>query len=297
MRNVCVFAGQGTQYYNMGKELITHPTFGHWMKSADRLMQKRQNRSLLHSLYSSHTTPMNDFTLSHPALFAVQFAAAMCVEEPLDLVIGASLGDFVALTVCSDLSFEEVFNHILDQVEIFQKNLMPGKMIAVLESKEKIEDALKDEYAFAAISGPQHYTLSVPLESYSTIQTQLRSAGFTYLTLPVDYPFHSKWVDPVETSFLQTANKLPSPSLWIPLASCTTLEEHKVITPSHLWKSLRLPIKAQDAFKLFLKEDDQVIDCSPSGTTKGLLRSLYGNNSSIFMKARSLMSPYHKGKT
>lgn len=300
MRSVYVFAGQGTQYYNMGKGwLQTNPVFAYWMRKADDLIQKRWGRSLIHSLYTdthSLSTPMDDLALSHPSLFAVQYAVAMSIEQPIHLVLGASLGEFVAMTVAGALSFESAFCHILDQVELFQQSLEKGKMIVVLDSKENIETflyPLREHYVYAAESGPQNYTLSMPLNYFESIKERLTIAKCTHLTLPIDYPFHSKWIEPIRDSFVQLASKLDLSPLLMPFVSSTSLDSFQQLTPNTLWNTLRSPIQIEQALRLFLQEGDQIIDCSPSGAIKSLLRVLFGNNSPCFIQAQSLMSLYN----
>jgi bacillaene synthase trans-acting acyltransferase len=300
MRSILVFTGQGAQYYNMGKGWFqTNPIFAYWMRKADDLIQKRWNRSLLHALYTdfhSFSNPIENLDLSHPSLFAVQYAVAMSLTTPIDLVLGASLGEFVAMTVAGAISFESAFCHVLDQVELFQQSLTKGKMIAVLDSKENIEAVLspfRRDYEYAAELGPQHYTLSIPLTYYTPIKELLTTAKCLHQTLPINYPFHSIWIDPIKSSFLQLASTLPLSNPSIPCASCAGLHLYNKITPNDLWKILREPMQIQKALNLFLKEGDRIIDCSPSGAIKGLLRALFGNNSPLFIQTESLMSPYN----
>lgn len=300
MRTVYALVGQGAQYYNMGKGwFLTNPVFASWMKKADDLMQKRWGRSLLNSLYTetrSILNPMEDLALSHPALFAVQYAAAMCVEKPIDLVLGSSLGEFVAMTVAGALSFESAFCHILDQVELFQQSFVKGKMIVVLDTKENIETflyPLRGHYAYAAESGPQNFTLSMPLIHFDSIKEQLTIARSPHITLPIEYPFHSEWIDPIAFSFGQLASKLALSPISIPLVSCTSLSIFKQLIPNNLWNTLRAPIQIEQALRLFLQEGDQIIDCSPSGAIKSLLRVIFGNDSPWFTQAQSLMSPFN----
>src|ERR1700731_3658446 len=103
---VWMFAGQGAQYYQMGRELYEkEPIFREFLKKGDRLAQRLINDSLLEIIYRSRSDrfePFRRLLYTHPAIMLFQCAMAeMLLQKGLrpDYVLGYSLGEYTSLVV------------------------------------------------------------------------------------------------------------------------------------------------------------------------------------------------------
>src|SRR6266571_5342822 len=100
-RTVFMFSGQGSQYYQMGRQLFDeNPVFREWMMRLDALAHAATGRRVVNAIYGSGKAEIFDQTsLTHPAIFMVEFALAQCLiaqgTRP-DMTLGSSLGSFAA---------------------------------------------------------------------------------------------------------------------------------------------------------------------------------------------------------
>lgn len=98
---VFMFSGQGSQYYQMGKELFAHnAAFRQKMLDLDDFAVSRFGYSVLKEMYHTGnrlSDPFDRLLFSHPAIFMAEYALAYALEQRgirPDYVIGASLGEY-----------------------------------------------------------------------------------------------------------------------------------------------------------------------------------------------------------
>ncbi len=294
MTKILAFAGQGAQYYQMGKELYqSSKTVRFWLEKSDDLVKKRRGSPFLEKMFDPTKTfkdPMDDICLSHPALFSIQYAIAQMVleKEPIGAVFGFSLGELVAMSVSQILSFEEALSHLLDQADWLARSNLQGRLFALFASQTEIEEALSSYqncYSYAIHSLPNLCTIATPDPSFEFV---LQSKKISYQKLPVPHPFHSPWLDPMIAFFKLQPLSFSSPHLKI--ASCAQQAYISSIEKEHIWKIVRNPIHLEQTFRSLFQEEDEIFDCSPNGTIKALLRNYYGFHSPIFQRAQTFLS-------
>lgn len=303
MRTFLGFSGQGSQYYNMGRELFhEHPTFQSCLLHADQLVKERWNFSLISKLYDPSKRvqdPMEEIRLSHPALFAVQYAMAMSILEnhPIDVVFGFSLGEIVAMTVAGICSFELAFSHILDQVDILESSCQKGRLIVVFESSVVIDTALEaysKNYSYAIISGIKNNTLSLRECDRASIEASLKKQGIPYQFIPVNYPFHSPWIEIIKEQILSKTRALTFQRSRLSFASCTMMQFVGKPDSNTFWDIIRHPLQLEQFLRDFIEQPDIVIDCSPTSVIKALMRSIYGFDSMRFKNTHIIMSKFNQ---
>ncbi|MBY9085626.1 acyltransferase domain-containing protein, partial [Paenibacillus sp. HN-1] len=137
---VFMFSGQGSQYYQMGKELFDNdPIFQKWMIKMDDIVQRNIGRSVINEIYHDHGRKENKFDrtlFTHPAIFILEYALSQVLIEggiKPDYVLGTSLGEFTALAVSESMEVEDVIECLIKQAEMIESNCKQSGMLAILD--------------------------------------------------------------------------------------------------------------------------------------------------------------------
>jgi acyl transferase domain-containing protein len=166
-RLVFMFSGQGSQYFQMARDLYDgYEVFRETMHVGERIVRRKLGRSLLAELYGrSHTQVFDDLRLSHPALLMTEYAIyRVLISEGIapDAVWGSSLGEFVAAVASGAWSYETAMDAVLEHARLVTAHCEPGGMLAVLGGLEHY-DALVAEgipLTLAGVNFAMHFTLA-----------------------------------------------------------------------------------------------------------------------------------------
>jgi [acyl-carrier-protein] S-malonyltransferase len=138
-----VFAGQGSQYTGMGKDLYENSKGA--KEVFDEIEKLRPNT--INQCFNGTKEELSQTINTQPCIFAVDLACAKALNEKriyADAVAGFSLGEIPALYYSEILSLEESIKFIIKRAEFMQNCSAqnPGSMVAVLRlSKEQVENA------------------------------------------------------------------------------------------------------------------------------------------------------------
>ncbi len=192
-----VFAGQGTYYAGMGKELYdTFPPIRLWM---DRLAEVA-DFDLLHMLFHSRDENLQRTLWQQPALFTLNYSV---VRYFLDMglkpaaMAGHSLGELVALSVAGVFSYEDGFRIVhkraqcMDAAGDIQGD--PGTMIAVNVPLDILEEkvAARDNVYFTNYNSPRQIVLGGGTQEVLAFKEELAAEGYWTYPLKVSMAFHS----------------------------------------------------------------------------------------------------------
>lgn len=296
-KTVFMFSGQGSQYYQMGKQLFEeNAIFRNWMNRLDDLAQKMSGKNIIEAIYSSNKAEVFDRTLhTHPAIFMVEYSLAQCLiregVEP-DLVLGTSLGSFAAAAVAGCIGVEDALAIVIDQALAFEASCERGGMIAILASPSLYEEdflAMRSEMAGVNFDG--HFAVSAAQTDLEAIEAVLKQRGVTHQRLAVSFAFHSRWIENAEEQFASSMLSTPFDKGNLPIVCCEQATTLTNLPDDFFWRVVRHPIRFQDAVgRLEQQGAHRYIDVGPSGTLATFVK--YGLPTTSASSTHPILTPY-----
>ena len=282
-KTVFLFSGQGAQYHQMGRELYEqNPVFRACMQRMDGVAQALLGRSVLEVLYGplGRGEPFDDIRLTHPAIFMVEHALAatvMALGIRPDVTLGASLGTFAAMAVGGRLSMEAALTLVIRQALAVERHCPRGGMVAVLAPMALYEDSpfLQARSVVAGRNFALHFVLSVPEANLQAVLSFLERANVAHQPLPVHYPFHAAWIDPLREVFVETCGSGRIPDTGTPVLCCVSGDFLGEVRHDYFWQVAREEIAFMPAVaRLEAAGPCDYLDLGPSGTLGNFLRYL-----------------------
>jgi acyl transferase domain-containing protein len=245
---IWMFAGQGTQYYQMGRELYERePVFRQFLERADRLVQELINESLIDIIYrprANRFEPFHRLLHTHPAILVFQCAVGeMLLKRGLrpDYLLGYSLGEFSCLVISGAISFEDALVALIQQAELIEYCVPRGQMLAILDSPDLIDRSPEGfrRCAAAAYNSPKNFVVSASADVLRQLQKFLKAREILFVELPVDYPFHSPLMDCLQSVSEAVFGRVSLSPPLIPIITAQQGGVLKEVTARHLWDVTR----------------------------------------------------------
>jgi len=289
-RIAMLFTGHGSQRARMAMALAErHAVVREALEACDTLARPLLERSLLDVLRAE---PGSDeaalltrgMTYSQPALFSVEYALSRLWSswgvEP-SLVLGHSVGEYVAATVAEVMSLEDGLRLVCARGRLFDR-LPKGAMLAAFASEEVVARALAThgrEVSVAAVNGPTEIVISGTVDGVSAVGRALAAAGVETRELAVAQAAHSPMLDPILDEFEAVARIVRFSPPQLGYISCTTgdLVASDEVTSAAYWRRhLREPVRFHAALRTALDEGYRVfIEAGPHPVLGGLGRRAF----------------------
>lgn len=297
VKTVFMFSGQGSQYYQMGKALYEgNAVFRSELQRLDEVVRGLGSASVLAQLYSSRpaSAPFDRTLLSHPAIVMVEYALARCLMAAgvmPDLVLGASLGSYTAAALAGAIGIEQALALALAHARALA-GCEAGGMIAILDEAKLFEqDFLRQRAQLAAVNFDAHFVVSAPLAHCAGIERDLRERDIVFQRIPVEYAFHSRWIDAGREAFAALGGQLQAGRLQLPLVCCERGGLLAELPPAYFWDVTRQPIRFPAAIaELEALGPHRYLDVGPAGTLAVFLKYLLPAGSPSSQQA--ILTPY-----
>jgi len=283
-----LFTGQGSQYVNMGRQLYeTQPTFRDAIARCNEILLPELEIPLLDVLYppenigDSNQAPINQTAYTQPALFALEYALyQLWISwgiEP-DIVMGHSIGEYVAACVAGVFSLEDGLKLIAERGRLMQALPAGGAMVSLLATEERVKALIppdSTEVSIAAINGPESIVISGKREAVQKVCATLEAEGVKTKPLTVSHAFHSPLMEPMLAEFEAAARRIDYSAPKMKLISNVTgsLARSEVATPEYWCRHVREAVRFAPGMKAIARRDVGVlIEVGPKPILLGMGR-------------------------
>jgi acyl transferase domain-containing protein len=291
---VFMFSGQGSQYYQMGKELYeNHPRFKLWMDHCNSIVHPLINASLIDILYRHHnkSDPFDRVLYTNPAIICIEYSLArMLMEQGIrpDYLLGYSLGEMTAAIVSGAMSLEDGIHLVVHCAQILEDETPAAGMLAIIDSKaiiQKFSDAFKNCWV-TATNFNKNFVVGGLYNDIEKLHAFLKSKNIISQRLAVNYGFHTSLINPLENAIVKIGRRINFSVPNIPVISSLETDQIMDINETHLWRVTRLPVEFEKTiFTLIQKKDYIFIDVGPSGTLATFVKYILPPNStSVYLE-------------
>lgn len=298
-----MFSGQGSHYYQMGRELFeAHATFRKKMIEMDDIATPLLGCSVIDTLYDAGHRKEDLFdrtSLTNAAIFMVEYALAQALiadDIVPDVLVGASMGLFAAGAVASAIAFDAALMAAVKLGQTLEARCERGSMIAILANEKLYEstDTLSAHTDLAAVNFSSHFVVSTTHGYTADVERFLTDKGLAFSKLPVSHAFHSRWIDNASEAALALFSTYQYRAPRIPLVCCAHTGAISALEAEHFWSALRNPI-------LFSRTISQLeggaphcyIDVGATGTLVTFARRCLGSGSQS--RTVPILTPFETG--
>jgi malonyl CoA-acyl carrier protein transacylase len=281
-----LFTGQGSQYAGMGAELYrVEPIVRRTLDRCDELLRDELPSSLLSVMFEDGAA-LNETRYTQPALFALEYAIAMLWREwgiQPSIVLGHSLGEFVAATVAGVMTMEAGLRLAAARGRLMQTLSGDGLMSVILTDEAQVTEAIRgyaDEIAIAALNAPEQVVVAGTARAVEAVERHFADRKIRVNRLPSSRAFHSPLMAPVTAPFraLAGAVTFKAPSVDVVSNVSGQLWPLGVAPDADYWtRHLRAPVRFGESMRtLSSQQVSHFVEIGPGSALLGLGKQTLG---------------------
>ena len=281
-----LFAGQGSQYVGMGKDLYN--SFPEARKVFDRA-EELLGFELKRICFTGPEEILKSTNVSQPAIVTASIAAFEVFKTKSKLVpsfvAGLSLGEYSALIAAGALTFDNGIRLIYKRGQLMEEasRKHPGKMAAVLELPlERLKEiCLKSAAEIANLNCPGQVVITGKAEAVDQAMELCNQAGAKrVIPLEVSGGFHSSLMfeASVELKFALDNISISEPKVPV-ISNYTAQPQYKAgQIIENLVNQIRGSVRWEESMKFILSQGvTDFIEFGPGKVLKGLMRRIDNN--------------------
>lgn len=249
---VSLFSGQGSQYLEMGRELVMNfPALRRLHGYMDSLLIKDNLRPLSEIVFpnpvfeeaekNAQIAALQRTEYAQPAIGVFSAGLYSIFKQAgfkSDFVAGHSFGELTALWAAGVLSDQDYLYLVKSRGQAMAAPEDPdhdaGSMLAVKEDISKVEPVLKQypQVSIANFNSPTQIVLAGPTAEIAKVRQALQNQGCTAVLLPVSAAFHTSLIAFAQKSFAIATKSVQFNNPKIPVFSNVTGKPYPQESPA-----------------------------------------------------------------
>ena len=263
---VWVFSGQGSQWAQMGAELLaTEPVFAATVAAAEPLIAREAGFSVTEAMTASQIVTGIDRI--QPTLFTMQVALAATMRSygvRPGAVIGHSLGEAAAAVVAGALSLEDGVRVICRRSRLMSRIAGAGAMASVeLPAQQVLSELITrgvNDAVVAVVASPQSTVIGGATQTVRDLVAAWEQRDVMAREIAVDVASHSPQVDPILDELTDVLAELHPMTPEVPFYSATLYDprERPVCDAGYWVHNLRHMVRFAPAVQAALEDGYRV---------------------------------------
>ncbi|MCS6938523.1 MAG: acyltransferase domain-containing protein, partial [Roseiflexus sp.] len=297
-----LFPGQGSQYVNMGRELLSEPAFAEVIKESDAVMTPILGKPLSSYIYVDASDPaalkkaehdLMQTAITQPAMLTLDAALCRLLKEygfEPDMVMGHSLGEYAALNAAGIMPFAEALEASAARGAEMSKVKVDdnGWMAAVMAPLDVVLSTLNEIDGYVIPANINSYNQVVIGGASKAVEKAIEvftQKGYQAQRIPVSHAFHTRIVAPASAPLRKQLDRFHIAPPRIPLVANvtgelypTTVEEIKDI----LEKQIASPVQWVKGLETLYREGARCfVEVGPKKALKGFVDDVLGNKPDV----------------
>lgn len=283
------YTGQGMPLRRVGHRLMKNlPEFREAIRQCAAVLNPIMGVDIETLLYQ--TEAVEEITAPEqvqPLHFALQYALTRTLVASgitPQLVLGHSLGEYMALVVAGSLAIEDALRLVAARGNLTQKYAPPGIMMVVLENERIVASIISEaglRVDIAAINSYRHCVVAGSKQDTNKLSEQLTEHNISYKILPIERAYHSTSIEPVieHLESLLSSCKFTAPQIpFISNVTGDTWPKNKPIDQTYLQCHMRQTVQfAKSLDTLATANIDIVIEIGSSAILADMARIHLGD--------------------
>ncbi len=298
---VALFSGQGSQYLDMGRELVMNfPTLRRLFGYMDSLLLKDNLQPLSEIVFphpvfeemekNAQIAALQRTEYAQPAigmLSAGQYKILQQAGFKADFTAGHSFGELTALWAAGVVSEEDYCFLVKARGQAMAAPQDPdydaGAMLAVKEEVGKIEVVLKQfpRVTIANLNSPRQVVLAGPAVEIAKVRQSLQEQGYAAVLLPVSAAFHTPLIAFAQKAFAQAIKSVSFQNPKIPVYTNVTGKQYSKeaadiqrILETHLSNAV---LFKQEIENIYAAGGSCFVEFGPKKVLTGLVKDILGD--------------------
>lgn len=298
---VALFSGQGSQYLDMGRELVMNfPILRRLFGYMDSLLLKDNLQPLSEIVFphpvfeemekNAQIAALRRTEYAQPAigmLSAGQYKILQQAGFKADFAAGHSFGELTALWAAGVVSEEDYCFLVKARGQAMAAPQDPdydgGAMLAVKEEVGKVEVVLKHfpRVTIANLNSPRQVVLAGPAVEIAKVRQALQEQGYAAVLLPVSAAFHTPLIAFAQKAFAQAIKSVSFQNPKIPVYTNVTGKQYSKeavdiqrILETHLSNAV---LFKQEIENIYAAGGSCFVEFGPKKILTGLVKEILGD--------------------
>ena len=252
-----IYSGNGAQWAGMGRALLADSArFADILSALDASLYPYAGFSVVDELRDGNATRLEDTTVAQPLLFAMQVALTLWLREQGVMpaaVAGHSVGEVAAAWAAGALDLDQAMRVICARSAAQGLTRGTGRMAAVALSHTDMRGVLSElavDVEIAGINSPSHVTISGSPSDLDRVRQHLEGRRVFFRQLDLDYAFHSRQMDPIESRLARSlaglAPAAPGGAAFVSTVTGDAIDDAG-LGSHYWWRNVREPVRMADA--------------------------------------------------